>query len=214
MAMAIYQSASVAVEQGHYAAAEERYLQCLAKFQELGDRFRMGYPLNGLGELARLAGDYPRAGKFYEQHIDLLRAQGSRGALLTPSVNVAWVSLHRGDYRKAQALFEEGVKLSKEFGNQTAILGCLAGFASILAATGKTAPAARLFGAVEALLEGIGMARRMDPADQKEFDHYVRVARAQLDEAPFANAWAEGRALTQEQAVGYALDESSSAIVA
>lgn len=206
MAMAISQSATMAVAQGQYAVAEERYLQSVAKFQALGDRFRMGFPLNGLGELARLLGDYERAGKFYQQHIELLRAQGSRGALLIPSVNMAWVSLHQGEYRQAQTLFEEGVKLSKEFGNQTTILSCLAGFASIRAMTGKTAQAARLFGAVEALLEGIRMARRMDPADQKEFDHYVRAARAQLDEAAFAQAWKEGRAMTLDQAVVYALE--------
>jgi non-specific serine/threonine protein kinase len=207
MAMAISQSATMAVAQGQYAVAEERYLQSVAKFQALGDRFRMGFPLNGLGELARLLGDYERAGKFYGQHIELLRVQRRRGALLIPSVNMAWVSLHQGDYRQAQTLFEEGVKLSKEFGNQTTILSCLAGFASILAMTGKTAPAARLFGAVEALLEGIRMARRMDPADQKEFDHYVRAARAQMDETAFAQAWAEGRTMTLDQAVAYALQD-------
>jgi len=48
----------------------------------------------------------------------------------------------------------------------------------------------------------------MDPSDQKEFDHYVAIVRAQLDPAAFAKAWAEGRAMSQEQAIAFALDES------
>lgn len=120
------------------------------------------------------------------------------------------MSLHRGDYRKAQALFEESVKLSKEYGNKTAIMDCLAGFASILGMTNKTEQAVRLFGAVEALLEGIGMGGRMDPSDQKEFNHYVAAVRAQLDKAAFAKAWAEGRAMTTEQAVAYAMESKTS----
>jgi uncharacterized BrkB/YihY/UPF0761 family membrane protein len=63
--------------------------------------------LQGLGELARLRGDYERAGKFYAEHIEILCAQHLRGTLLTPSVNMAWVSVHRGDYRQAQTFESE-----------------------------------------------------------------------------------------------------------
>ncbi len=205
IAMTIYLLAAVAAAEGHYAEAEERYMQSLAKFQELGDKLRAGYVLNGLGELARLLGDYERAGKFYEQDIEILKERRSPVALVTPSVNRAWVALHGGDYHKAKALFEESLRLSNEYGNKNGTTISLAGFASVLEMTGKPEQAARLFGAVESLLEGIGMAGRMDPSDQKEFDHYVAAVRAQLDEAAVAKAWAEGRAMTLEQAVEFAL---------
>ncbi len=207
MATAIYTLAAVAAAQGHYAEAEERYMQSLAKFRELGDKFRMGYVLNGLGELARLLGDYERAGKFYEEDVAVLREQRSPVALVTPLVNQGWVPLHGGDYGKAIALFGESLKLSKEYGNQNGMAISLAGFASVLEMTGKPEQAAQLFGAVESLLEAIGMAGRMDPSDQKEFDHYVAAARGQLDEAAFAKAWAGGRAMTTEQAIEYAVSD-------
>lgn len=75
--------------------------------------------------------------------------------------------------------------------------------------TGKPEQAARLFGAVESLVESIGMAGRMNPSDQKEFDDYVTIVRAQLDDASFAAAWAEGRAMTMEQAIAYALENGT-----
>jgi tetratricopeptide (TPR) repeat protein len=158
--------------------------------------------------LARLLGDYERAGRYYEQDIEILKEQRSPVALVTPSVNLAWVLLQAGDYRKAQPSFEESLRLSNEFGNKNGILLSLAGFAGVLGMTGKPRQAARLFGAVESLLEAIGMAGRMDQSDQKEFDHYVAAVRAQLDEITFAKTWAEGRRMTLEQAIEFALKET------
>jgi hypothetical protein len=43
------------------------------------------------------------------------------------------------------------------------------------------------------------------PANRIAHDQNVAIARTQLDEATFAAAWAEGRAMTLEQAVAYAL---------
>ena len=41
---------------------------------------------------------------------------------------------------------------------------------------------------------------------QKEYDRGWSEAKKQLDEASFEQAWAEGQALTREQAVAYALE--------
>jgi len=49
----------------------------------------------------------------------------------------------------------------------------------------------------------------MDPSDQKEIDHYLAVVREQLNEATFAKAWNDGSEMTLEQAVAFALDETS-----
>ena len=174
----------------------------LAVFQELGDKFSVAYILVGLGELTRFLGDYERAEKFYEQNLEIFRELGSRFILAWPLLGLAWVSLRRGDYRKAKALFEESLKLSIEDSNKAVITLCIAGFASILGMTSKPEQATWLFGAVEFLLKSIGR-----PADQKDFDYYVAAVRAQLDETAFTEAWAEGQAMTLEQAVDYALRE-------
>jgi len=39
------------------------------------------------------------------------------------------------------------------------------------------------------------------------YDHDVTAARAGLDEATFAEAWAAGRAMTLDQAITYALNQ-------
>jgi predicted ATPase/DNA-binding SARP family transcriptional activator len=205
IAMAMLVLGHLAVYQGHYAEAGERYLKSLITFRELGDKFRTAHVLNALGAFARFQDDYQRAGKFYEENVRMLRELHSRVALAAPTFNLAWASLHGGDYREAKALFEESLELWREDGHKQGMTDCLAGFGGVLAKIAKPAQAAQLFGAVEALYEGIG---RLDPSDQEEFDHYVAAVRAQLAEAAFTKAWSKGREMTLEQAIAFALEES------
>jgi hypothetical protein len=53
----------------------------------------------------------------------------------------------------------------------------------------------------------------MDGADQVAHDRYLAVARRQLDEQTFSSAWAEGQAMTMDQAVGAALAALEPAVV-
>ena len=65
---------------------------------------------------------------------------------------------------------------------------------------GQPARAARFLGATESLV--------VDGTAAWHFahEHFVATVRAQLDEATFAAAWAEGQALTLEQAIAEALN--------
>jgi molybdopterin-guanine dinucleotide biosynthesis protein len=73
-------------------------------------------------------------------------------------------------------------------------------------AVGKTAVAVA---AAEALRELMG--RSLTPAQLAAHDRDVATARKRLDPESFAAAWAEGRTMTLEQAIAYALNEASSA---
>jgi tetratricopeptide (TPR) repeat protein len=209
IAMAFQRLAELAGEQGDQRKSEEFFMKTLARYRDLGDRFISAEVLNALGEVTRFEGDYERAGTFYEQALEILKELGSRFPSTNPLIGLAWVLLHRGDYRKANDLFEESLKLHREYDYKMGMVEeCLGGFAAILGMTGKPEPAARLFGAVASLLESIGMAGRMEPQDQKEFDHYITAVRAQLDEGDFEKARVEGRAMTLEQAIEFALRET------
>ena len=51
------------------------------------------------------------------------------------------------------------------------------------------------------------MGAPLPPVTRVRYEQLVAAVRAQLDEAAFETAWAEGRAMAPEQAVAYALDE-------
>jgi hypothetical protein len=123
--------------------------------------------------------------------------------------NSAYVVLRQGDGRQAAASFGESLVLYQDLKRKHGVIECLIGLACVAAATvgGQPAPAeraARLFGAAEGLFEATGGG--LAAADQAEHDRYLALAREQLDEAVFGAAWAEGRAMTMEQAVAYALE--------
>jgi hypothetical protein len=68
---------------------------------------------------------------------------------------------------------------------------------------GDTLRAVRLWGAAEALRDAMGVPQPNDEA--MVVGPFVEAARSRLDEAAFRNAWEEGRAMTQEQAIALAL---------
>ncbi len=101
--------------------------------------------------------------------------------------------------------------LSSEVGDKTYVAYCLEGLAAIVASEGRLAWAARLWGAAEALLETIEVTAYPYAPDRSLYQRQVAAARAQLDAQAWVEAWAEGRAMSFEQAVAYALegDEAS-----
>ncbi len=77
---------------------------------------------------------------------------------------------------------------------------------NLASATGVLVLASQLWGAAERLREELGTP--LSPSDQQEQDPQVAAARATLNEdAAFDAAWAEGRALTMEQAIALALEK-------
>jgi hypothetical protein len=75
------------------------------------------------------------------------------------------------------------------------------------AAASQPEKAARVFGAAEALREAIGAP--VPPVERPDYDRAVAAARARLGEVAFSSGWAEGRAMTLEQAMSYALKEGN-----
>jgi DNA-binding NarL/FixJ family response regulator len=66
-----------------------------------------------------------------------------------------------------------------------------------------------LLGAAEALREAVGAF--VLPLYSAEYDRGLAAARAELDEEAFRAAWLEGRAMTPEQAIEYALETEEAA---
>jgi hypothetical protein len=132
-----------------------------------------------------------------------------------------FAALHRGAYEDAKAIYEERMRQWREIGNQTGMVLSLIGFAALALARGQPQPSqgqdesrfrqARrgtvLLAAADALAKARGFRQgfRLFLRDQAEFDHWLATAHTRLDDAEFAAAWAEGRAMTLEQAIEYAL---------
>jgi predicted ATPase len=175
----------------------------LALMQKLGDRPGEAMAHNGLGELARVVGDYETARKEYDTCVAICRetGEGLRSDII--KFNLAYIAYREGDYQRARDLALSYIRQRYDFvlGENVAGSG-LALLAGPLARLGEPEKAAKLFSAAQHLLR-VGH----QPSDAPEYVLYIADLQAQLDEATLAAAWAEGRAMTLEQAVAYALED-------
>ncbi len=99
----------------------------------------------------------------------------------------------------AGGLFEEGLALLRDVNDSWSIAVCLQSIGVTVAAQGWLAEAARLWGAAEGLCAQLRVPQ--PPTERASVARAATTARAELGEEAFTLAWAEGRAMTPEQAV-------------
>jgi tetratricopeptide (TPR) repeat protein len=121
--------------------------------------------------------------------------------------NVGWAALLQGEYDRARTSYQQSLTLCKELGDRMIASESLEGMACIAAAEGEAERAARLFGAAKALREAVGYQHM--PEEDAWREPYLATARSRLGEKAWEQALAEGRAMTLERAVAYALGEGA-----
>jgi tetratricopeptide (TPR) repeat protein len=197
----------VAYHQGEYAAAQTLLEESLRLSQGAGYELGMTYPLNALGNLANLQGDYVAAQMFYEESLRLRRKLAYKGGIAATLADVANVHAKLAQYTTARAHYQESLTLYGELGNKRGMVSVLSGLACLAQVRGQPLGATRLLSAVEALLAQLRA--RLDEPQYSDMQQAIVAAHAQLDQAIFTAARAEGQAMTLEQAVAYALEGST-----
>jgi predicted ATPase/DNA-binding SARP family transcriptional activator len=206
-AWALSNMAWTAHEQGDYAAARGWHEQSLRMRREVGDRRGIASSLNSLGTVACVQGDYATARSFCEESLAISRELGNECGAAWALVSLGEIARLQGNLDAAQAHTAESLTLFRESRHKTGTATCLRELAAVAAARGDDPAgvrrAARLFGAAEALNEALGTP--IPPSQRADHERSVAAVRAALSEEAFLRAWAEGRAMTLDQAVGYAL---------
>ena len=158
--------------------------------------------ISGLVEIQR--GDHERALALLEEGLTSAREAGDEWAVAVNLGNLGWAHLGRGDHELAARSFGESLERHLELGEKWLAADCLDGLARVASEQGNPVRAARSWGVAEALSEDIGATTA--PLDRAAYERHLVEARARLGGAAFAAAWAEGRAMTPEEAVEEVLD--------
>jgi predicted ATPase len=177
--------------------------EALGLAREGGDKNLAAVCLIALGENARFMQDYPRAGGFYEESLALLREAGNLFWTAYCLQNLAHVMLREGNWRRAAALLREALEIGREHQYVMVTNLYLAAMAGVALGRNEPRRAARLLGTVDTQLRRVGA--RFQPPDQNEHDHYLKLARTHLDATTFETAWAEGAAMTVDEAIAESL---------
>jgi predicted ATPase len=108
---------------------------------------------------------------------------------------------------EAAELLIESLSFSRDLGERSNISVAVEGLASLAMAWRRPGQAAQLYGAAAALREAIGAP--LWPSLRAEYDLSVAALRAHLGAAAFDAAWAAGRALPLDAAIGAALESGA-----
>jgi predicted ATPase/Tfp pilus assembly protein PilF len=196
--------ALVATERGNRDRARTLYRDAADAARSCGDTQSLAIVANNLGDLAVVERDAETAQMHYQRALELYRelrdVRGESGTLH----GLALLLLNEGAPDEAAAHLNSALRLQGARGEKAQILVCLLGFADAASQRGETVRAARLLGAADALGEEMSY-------DAFSFfigQHRTRIATV-LDpnDAALAAVQSEGRALTLDEAVAYALEE-------
>jgi predicted ATPase/DNA-binding CsgD family transcriptional regulator len=196
------------------AAARPIVEEALESFRALGHLPGIAQTLNISGEIARFSGDDGRAWQDYEECLAVCRQTGETRRICYIWCNQAYLAQHAGDYPQALRLARQGLLLALDRHDRpdiiTAVIAIAGSIGGVSADAATTLRAARLLGAAEAAHERMGTF--IIPSDTAEYARIVAGVRQQLADGAFQQAWAEGRAMTLDQAIAYALEEGGEAV--
>jgi tetratricopeptide (TPR) repeat protein len=159
------------------------------------------------GTIALIQGDHDRAVSIFEEALAIARRRGDMIATFVALYNLGQVALLRGNHGLAIRILDEGVTISEQMKDRANLSYFLEGLAVVAGVQGQVQRSARLLGAAKGLLEAVGApVYNYYKADPSLYEHTIADVRSRLGEEGFEEAWAEGRTMSFEQAVAYALE--------
>ena len=193
----------------HWGGKEEEAVESLEESLRLlratGERWGIAYALLWLGDTWFRMGDIERAASTWEESLLLTQELGDHYLTGWSLGGLADVARLRADYKRATEMFKKSLSLYLSSGNKVGPPFSLEALALVAAAQGDAKRAARLWGAASAWREAIN--ELLPPSYQRDYAPSITQARAQLGEEVYASAWAEGHAMSPEQAIALAFEE-------
>jgi tetratricopeptide (TPR) repeat protein len=205
IANAIYNDAfPMLVNRTNIPQAKELLEEALPLFRELGDDGGTARTLWGLGNAAYFGKDFASAKPPLEESQRLFRQLDDRFMLAWSTHTLGLVAIGTGNVTMGKRSFTEALELFIEAKDISGIILQLDNLAFIARSEGDPVRATRLAAVAVAqqASTGTGLGALLS---QRE----GRTGREGLTEAEAATAWAEGQALTLQEAIAYALDPTA-----
>jgi predicted ATPase/transcriptional regulator with XRE-family HTH domain len=201
--LALANLGSLTQARGESVQATAYFAESYTQARLSGDGRALGLARLNLAESARLQGDLEQARALLEEALSEARTVGFTWGVAATLTLLGHLARSQQDYPLARARYRESLGLYRQLRNPTYTAWCLEGMAALDCAEHCYEHATRLCAAAATLR--LEEQTPLPPAEQEPFDQTVMTARAALNEMTFTEAWAAGTALTQEEAITYAL---------
>jgi predicted ATPase/DNA-binding winged helix-turn-helix (wHTH) protein len=194
---------AIADKQNNYIQAILYYNQSLEVMRKLESKPGIAGALNNLGVIEKKQGNYVKAGAYYEQSLEMMKKIGDKRGIAGTLNNLGVIALEKGVFKKAWDYLKMSLEVRKELKDKRDLEESIREFSILASTIGKHEYAATLKGISENLRQALNTP--IPPSDRPDYDRTISSLRASLGDEAFEKYWAEGRAMTMEQAIEYAL---------
>jgi non-specific serine/threonine protein kinase len=171
-----------------------------------GNQWALALALSNVGRVASMSGNLDEAYTRFVEAAALFQQIRDRAMYNGTHSEIGHVYRKQGHYPEALTVYRQTIHAWQELGQYAAVAHELECFAFIAGASGQNERTAKLFGAAEALRQSINSS--MTPMERPEYDQAVAQLREQMGEATFKSTWEQGRTLTMETAIQFALEDT------
>jgi tetratricopeptide (TPR) repeat protein len=175
-------------------------------FERVGNAVGVADTLWAQAMMAGLAGDYVAARNLADESVRLHRELGDAFGLVDALSELGRATRELGEFDTARSCFLETLQGLAPIGYRTTIAITLDNLAALENRLGHHIRALRLAGAADALTESAG---GRVPPEFADLPDPRQAARAFHPEERIAATWAEGRAMTLDEAIDYARQSAS-----
>jgi non-specific serine/threonine protein kinase len=196
-------------EQGDLESSVALFEEAHAQAVESGDPWSLSFTTHLLGAARLIQGRYEESAALQEACLAASREIGESFGVAYSLLALVDIASMQRDYATARVYLRESLETFKQAGDCRGIALGLLRAATLAEVRGDPGRAAMLLGAAEALRKASGVP--LEQLHRPQHDPTVAVLRAALDDAEFAAAWSAGGALSVEDALAYALMETTDA---
>jgi predicted ATPase/DNA-binding CsgD family transcriptional regulator len=175
--------------------AQNYFEQALKYASEVDDKPFIVYLLNGMGEIARLEGNFEQAARLFEQIDSMLTEMSNKESVIVTQLNLAFMYARLGNHDRSKQLLMKNLLPSLSSEQHSGPM-CLLGLIGIAAAEGKAQLGAKILGALDPYKADFLFYK----TDRNDYEHFVASVKAQLSEKQFNQLYEEGKGLSLEDA--------------
>jgi tetratricopeptide (TPR) repeat protein len=197
----------VLIGEGDFTGAQEITAKSKTFFRNVHDERGYAHAVHGHALIAFLQDDITLSLALHEESLAIFRRLGDKFFQNVALRYIGIVQVSHGNLKRGQEALREALLLAREIDSKYEIAAAINHIGDAALAEGDPERAVHLKWASRNIFDSIGAWRQENEAD---FENQLALCHTLLSEPEFAAAVAEGRAMTIEQAIGYALKFSAS----
>jgi tetratricopeptide (TPR) repeat protein len=191
--------------QTDYIQAHAFHLESLALFRELQDNEGTANELINLGDVVFYQGELSAAKSYYEESASISKKMKDKWGIAYAIKGMADIAFKQSDFSTASALSRECLILFQKTGDNIGLPFALESVAALALVKDRPEKAVRIFGAAETLRKSTNSP--LPPPNHSAYQKNLYILQKQLGQASFDFVWAEGCAMSLDEAITYALEE-------